>query len=90
MKKALLVLAALTTPLLAQDSLPPPDLSTPPLEIPDAPFRERTEKQETSQSKKAAVAIIGTIAAITIGLLVSGSDTGKHIKPREFRDDSST
>lgn len=93
MKKFLLILAACTTPLLAEtppienpDTESPPDLTSPVYAVPDAPFRDRSEKQEIPNSKKAAVAIVGTIAAITIGLLVSGSNTGKHIKPSAERD----
>jgi hypothetical protein len=93
MKKFFLILAALTTPLLAQtpptptpDTETPADLSSSVYAAPEAPFRDRTAKPETSSAKKTAVAVVGTIAAITIGLLVSGSDTGKHIKPSEFRD----
>ena len=93
MKKFLLILAAATTPLLATtppiespDSETPPDLSSPVYATPDAPFRDRTEKPEASNTKKAAFAVVGTIAAITIGLLVSGSNTGKHIKSTELRD----
>jgi hypothetical protein len=93
MKKFLLILAAATTPLLATtppvenpDTEAPPNLSSPVYAAPDAPFRDRTEKPGVSNAKKAAFAVIGTIAAITIGLLVSGSDTGKHMKSSELRD----
>ena len=93
MKKLLLILAAATTPLLAAtppiettDTETPPDLSSPVYATPDAPLQDRTEKPEVSNTKKAAFAVIGTITAITIGLLVSGSDTGKHIKSSELRD----
>ncbi len=95
MKKFLLIFAAATTPLLATtppiestdtESPPPPALSSPVYAAPDAPFRDRTEKSEVSNTKKAAFAVVGTIAAITIGLLVSGSNTGKHIKSTELLD----
>lgn len=97
MKKFLLILAAATTPLLATtppiesaDTETPPDLSSPTYAAPDAPFRDRAEKPELSNTKKAAFAVVGTIAAITIGLLVSGSNTGKHIKSTELRDKPAT
>jgi len=93
MKKFLLILAAATTPLLAiappvesTDTETPQDLSSPVYAAPNAPFRDRTEKSEVSNTKKAAFAVVGTIAAITIGLLVSGSNTGKHIKSTELLD----
>ena len=91
MKKFLLILSAATTPLLAatppiESTGTPPNLSSPVYAAPDAPFRDRTEKSGISNPKKAAIAAIGTIAAITIGLLVSGSDTGQHIKPTKLRD----
>ncbi|MBF5059527.1 hypothetical protein [Candidatus Neptunochlamydia vexilliferae] len=50
-----------------------------PEENPDIPFRERTEPEEApSNTKKATLAVIGTLAAITIGLIASGANTGKH------------
>ncbi len=50
-----------------------------PEENPDIPFRERTEPEETpSNTKKATLAVIGTLAAITIGLIASGANTGKR------------
>lgn len=97
MKKFFLILAAATIPLLAttppiesSDTETPSDLSSPVYAAPDAPFRNRTEKPELSNTKKAAFAVVGTIAAITIGLLVSGSNTGKHIKSTELRDKPAT
>ncbi len=93
MKKLLLILAVATSPLLATtppiegtDTEIPPDLSSSLYAAPDAPFRDHTEKLEISNTKKAAFAVVGTIAAITIGLLLSGSNTGKHIKSTELLD----
>jgi len=93
MEKFLLILAAATTPLFATvppventDTETPPDPSSSVYAAPDAPFRNRTENPELSSTKKATFAAIGTIAAITIGLLVSGSDTGKQVKPTGLLD----
>lgn len=65
------------------DTESPPDLSSPVYATPDAPFRDRTEKEGLSTTKKTLFAVIGTAVTITLGLLVSGADTGKHPKPKE-------
>ena len=49
------------------------------MDVSDAPFRERNQDLNQSNKRKAITAMIGTIAAVTIGLLVSGADTGKKI-----------
>ena len=90
MKKTLIILSSFslailngaeTPPIQNPDTESPPDLTSPVYAIPDAPFRDRTEKPELSTQKKALFTVLGTIATITIGLLVSGADTGKHVKP---------
>jgi len=69
----------LTTPLISTEAPPAPMQST---ETP--PFRDRGDDEATSSQqkyKKIAAVVIGTLAAITIGLLVSGANTGKHAQP---------
>jgi len=100
MKKILslitLIIFCITTPVFSNEPPPvenpdtesPPDLSSPVYATDNAPFRERTEDKKSAplqKHKKAAAVVIGTLAAVTIGLLVSGADTGKHIHPRENR-----
>jgi len=75
MKKTFLLLTlalfSFTAPLVSEEPLSPTE---------DAPFRDRTERElpsSTQKYKKAAAVVIGTLAAITIGLLVSGSNNGK-------------
>ncbi|NGX50568.1 MAG: hypothetical protein K1060chlam2_00414 [Chlamydiae bacterium] len=76
MKKNLLLLTlalfSFTAPLASGEPLAPTE---------DAPFRDRTEREHpssTNKYKKALVVVIGTLAAITIGLIVSGSNSGKN------------
>jgi len=96
MKKFLFTLSAITAPLLGNpppvenpDTESPPDLTSPVYSIPDAPVRDRVEKKPWSTKQKSIFAVAGTIATITIGLLVSGSNTGKHIKPGKSSDTKS-
>lgn len=81
MRKFLLILlTACTTSLLANT----PPVENPPTTLTSPIYPTSQEpKKETSNGKKATAAVIGTIAAITIGLLVSGSDTGEHIKSKK-------
>ncbi|MGE0199091.1 MAG: hypothetical protein AB7N99_09220 [Simkaniaceae bacterium] len=90
----LLPIFCLTTPLLAQQAPPidnsdtesPTDLSSPAYApTHDAPFRTREDLPPSllKKHKKTAAVVLGTLAAVTIGLIVSGADTGKHIPPKE-------
>jgi len=42
------------------------------------PYSKKEPSPEMMQNKKAAAVVIGTAAAVVIGLLVSGHNTGKH------------
>ena len=55
-------------------------------------YNRPIDKEEAffSKHKKAIAMIAGTLATITIGLLVSGKNTGKHIPPRKNRENSTT
>lgn len=37
-----------------------------------------TEKKESSNTWKVTAAVVGTLAAVTAGLLISGKNTGNH------------
>ncbi|MCB1072993.1 MAG: hypothetical protein H7A41_03885 [Chlamydiales bacterium] len=84
MKKILSILTLFAFTLYANDTPPienpdteaPTDVSSPVYATPNPPVREREEKP--SSTWKATTAVIGTLAAITLGLFVSGRDTGKH------------
>lgn len=85
MKKLLFCLTAAMTALVANtpsvedtDTDAAVDLSSSVYAPPSAPIREQVETPKTSMAKKAAAVVIGTLAAITIGLVVSGADTGTH------------
>ena len=42
------------------------------------PYSTKEPSPEMMKNKKAATVVIGTAAAVVIGLLVSGHNTGKH------------
>ena len=57
----------------------------------NAPLYDRPiDKEEAffGKHKKAIALVVGTLATITIGRLVSGKNTGKHIPPRKKRENS--
>jgi len=93
MKKTFLLITlaifCLTTPVISNESPPvensdaesPNDLTSPVYATDSPPFRDRTDDIVTSPNQKyikATAAVIGTLAAITIGLIVSGANTGKR------------
>lgn len=84
MKKLISILTLFAFTLYANEAPPienpdtesPPDVSSPIYTTPNPPVRER---EETPSNKwKATAAVVGTLAAITVGLFASGRDTGKH------------
>ncbi|MCB1085222.1 MAG: hypothetical protein KDK60_03885 [Chlamydiia bacterium] len=92
MKRFALLLSALSIliapPLFAEGEEEVP-LQTETFALPDAPFREREEPQGLSDGAKTVIAVAGTLITITLGLFLSGRDTGKHIQPRALRESSS-
>lgn len=87
----LLAIFCITTPGIANtpptqnpDTESPPDTTTPVYAHDDAPFREREEPKDSFFKRhRGAIATVGTLAAITVGLIVSGADTGKHYHTNE-------
>ena len=91
MKKLITILTLFAFTLYANEAPPVenPDTESPPQEspvyaTPNAPIRERTD-EPPSNTWKAVTAVVGTIAAITLGLFASGRNTGKHIEPKAER-----
>ncbi|QVL56684.1 MAG: hypothetical protein KFB93_04695 [Simkaniaceae bacterium] len=84
MKKLISILTLFAFTLYANDAPPVenPDTESPPVTTspiyttPNPPIREREEKP--SNKWKATAAVVGTLAAVAVGLFASGRDTGKH------------
>lgn len=83
MKKwiAILTLCSFTlyanqTPPANPDTEEPPQTSSPVYATPTKAVREREEPKK--EKWRATAAVIGTVAAVTLGLFMSGRDTGKH------------
>lgn len=96
MKKLLSILTLFAFTLYANEAPPienpdseaPPETTSPVYATPNPPIRDRSEPP-SSNAWKATAAVIGTLAAVTLGLFASGRDTGKHIKPSTERKKAS-
>ena len=76
-----------------QEDLSPPTYAAPELTgtdapeeaptyaAPETPIQERREIPP-SDTAKVITAVVGTLVAVTVGLIASGYNTGKHYKPK--------
>ena len=93
----ILTIFCTTVPVISNETLPVENSEySNPENFPNkAPLYDRPidiDKKEAffGKHKKAIAMVVGTLATITIGLLVSGKNTGKHIPPRKKRENSVT
>lgn len=66
------------TPPTNPDTEESPTTTSPVYASPKPTVREREEPKK--EKWRATAAVIGTVAAVTLGLFMSGRDTGKHYK----------
>jgi len=91
----ILTIFCTTVPVISNETLPVENSEySNPENFPNkAPLYDRPidkEKAFFGKHKKAIALVVETLATITIGLLVSGKNTGKHIPPRKKRENSVT